>query len=118
MKRTMHAQQVIPLIAGTYAFLCPMWTTTSTKASWTVIVLGVITALAALTAMFRPDMMSREGFTALMGVLFFVSPWAMNFSGNHMIAWTAWIVGAVTFLAGAGELRGFRGHGGRMAHSH
>ena len=120
MKRTMHAQDVIPLIAGVYAFLSPIWTTTTTKTTWTMVVLGVITALAALTALMRPDMMAVEGLTALMGVLFFISPWVMNFSGMHAMAWTAWIVGVITFLVGIGDMQGMRmrSHGGHMAASH
>ena len=118
MKRTMHAQDLIPLIAGVYAFLSPMWTTSTTRASWTMVVLGVIVALTALASLTRPDMMPIEGLTALMGVLFFISPWVMSFSGTHPMAWTAWIVGAVTFMVGAGDLQGMRGHGGHIAHSH
>lgn len=117
MKR-MHAQDAIPLLAGVYAFLSPLWTTTTTKASWTMVILGVITALAALAALFRPDLLAVEGLTALMGVLFFISPWAMSFSGTHPMAWTAWIVGVITFLVGAGELQYLRSHGGHMAPSH
>lgn len=117
MKR-MHMQDAIPLIAGVYAFLSPLWTTTTNKASWTMVILGVIIALAALSALFRPDMMAVEGFTALMGVLFFISPWVMSFSGTHPMAWTAWIVGAITFLVGAADMQLIRGHGGHMAHSH
>ena len=117
MKR-MHMQDGIPLIAGVYAFLSPTWTTTTTKASWTIVILGVITALAALGTLFRPDMMSVEGLMALMGVFFFVSPWVMSFSGTHPMAWTAWIVGAITFLVGAGDLQNLFRRGGHMAHSH
>ena len=117
MKR-MHAQDAIPLIAGVYAFLSPMWTTTSTKATWTMVILGVITALVALGTLFRPDMLAVEGLTALMGVLFFISPWVMSCSAMHSLAWTAWIVGAITFLVGAGDLQNLRSHGGHMAHSH
>lgn len=117
MKR-MHAQDAIPLLAGVYAFLSPLWTTTTTKASWTMVILGVITALVALSALFRPDLLAIEGLTALMGALFFVSPWVMSFSGTHPMAWTAWIVGAITFLIGAGDMQQMRSHGGHMAHSH
>lgn len=118
MKRTMHAQDVIPLVAGVYAFLSPIWTTTTTKASWTIVVLGVITALVAIGSLMRPEMMPIEGLTALMGVLLFISPWVMSFSGTMPMAWTAWITGAITFLVGAGDMQWMHTHAGNMAHSH
>lgn len=118
MKRTMHAQDLIPLVAGVYAFLSPIWTTTTTKATWTIVVLGVITALVALSSLMRPDMMPIEGFTALMGVLLFISPWVMTFSGTMPMAWTAWITGAITFLVGAGDMQLMHSNAGHMAPSH
>src|SRR6476620_4630342 len=75
MKRWTHSQDILALIVGVYAFLSPIWTTTTGKATGTMIVLGIITALLALAELIRPDMMSVEGVLALMGVLFFISPW-------------------------------------------
>ena len=110
MKRWTHSQDILALIVGVYAFLSPIWTTTTGKATGTMIVLGIITALLALAELIRPDMMSVEGVLALMGVLFFISPWVMGFSGTRPMAWTAWIVGVVTFVIGAADLQVTRSH--------
>ena len=40
-----------------------------------------------------------EGLVALLGVLFFISPWVFSFQSTTGIAWTAWVVGVVTFIA-------------------
>ncbi|MEO7131800.1 MAG: SPW repeat protein [Dermatophilaceae bacterium] len=105
MKKSLHPQDAIPLIAGIYAFLSPVWTTTTTTATWTLVVLGVITAVLALVEFARPDMMAIEGLTVLLGVLFIISPWVMGFASVTMaMAVTAWIVGAVTLLTGLADV--------------
>lgn len=110
MKKALHPQDVIPLIAGIYAFLSPIWTTTTTRATWTMIVLGIITALLSLAELVRPDLLAVEGLTALLGVLFIISPWVMGFSDTKPMAWTAWVVGAVTLVVGALDLQVTRTH--------
>ena len=97
------------LIAGVYAALSPIWTnnpTDSNKGIYTMIALGVITAALALVSLYRPSV-TIDSFIALMGVLFIVSPWVMSFSETvyRPMAWTAWIVGAVSLVAGAGEFQ-------------
>ena len=110
MKRWTHPQDFIALLAGIYAFLSPIWTTTTSKATTTMVVLGILTAAIAVVELARPDLLPAEGATALLGVLFFISPWVMGFSGTHPMAWTAWIVGAITFLVGAADLQITRSH--------
>ena len=112
MKRWTHPQDFIALLAGIYAFLSPIWTTTIGKATTTMVVLGILTAAIAVIELARPDLLPAEGATALLGVLFFVSPWVMSFSGTHPMAWTAWIVGAITFLVGVADLQITRSHRG------
>jgi len=89
MKRTMRGQDFLPLIAGIYAFLAPLWTTTTHRATWTAVVLGIVIAGAALAALVEPDRLPFEGFVALTGALMFISPWVMNFSAVHPMAWMA-----------------------------
>ena len=110
MKRSTHLQDVVALVAGIYAFLSPMWTTTTTRATWTMVVLGVITALVALAEMVRPDMVPLEGLMVILGAAFIVAPWVMGFSTTRPMAWTAWIVGAVTLLIGVADLQMTRTH--------
>jgi len=95
------------LIAGVYAALSPIWTnnpTDTNKGMYTMIALGVITAALALAALYRPGV-AADSLIALMGVLFVVSPWVMSFSDTayRPMAWTAWVVGAVSLVAGAAE---------------
>ena len=97
------------LIAGVYAALSPIWTnnpTDTNKGTYTMIALGVITAALALASLYRPRV-AIDSLITLMGVLFIVAPWVMSFSDTayRPMAWTAWIVGAVSLVAGAGEFQ-------------
>src|SRR5690348_15939609 len=118
MRNRMHPQDIIPLVVGIYAALAPIWTTTTTKATWSMVVLGAVTAVLAHVEMFRPDMMSVEGLMAVMGVLFFIAPWVMGFSDLRAMSWTAWIAGVVTVVIGAADLQVTRSHRGDMAAQH
>ena len=110
MKEKVHPQDFIALIAGAYAILSPIWTTTEDRATTTMIVLGAITCALAIVELVRPDLLPAEGATAAMGVLFIISPWVMGFSDTRAMAWTAWIVGAVTLGVGALDLQETRSH--------
>lgn len=115
MKRWTHPQDFIALIVGVYALLSPLWTTTTSKATTTMVVLGAVTAVLSVIELVRPDMLSIEGLTALMGVLFFISPWVMGFTDTRGMAWTAWAAGVITFVIGAADLRVTRSHRGTVA---
>lgn len=97
------------LIAGAYAALSPIWTTTpsdTNKAMYTMIALGVVTAALALYDLAIPGRIGFEGLVAVMGVLFVVAPWVMDFNtGFTALAWTAWIVGAVALVAGLADIQ-------------
>jgi hypothetical protein len=120
MRKWAHPQDFAALLAGVYAALSPIWTTSTSRSTSTMVVLGVITALLAAGSLYRPDMMAFEGALAAMGVLFFIAPWVMGFSGTAPMAWTAWVVGLVTFAVGARDVQLTRTahHGGGMAASH
>lgn len=117
MNRMTHPQDFVALVAGAYAALSPIWTTTTNKATGTMIVLGVITVVLAVIELVRPDVLSVEGLVALMGVLLFIAPWVMSFSDTRPMAWTAWIAGVITFVVGAADLQVTRSHRG-MATTH
>lgn len=122
MRKWTHPQGLAALLAGTYAALCPIWTTTpiENKAQYTMIALGVITAVVALLSLAMPDRFAFEGLIAFMGLLFVLSPWVMGFTAFTSLAWTAWIVGIVALLAGAADLQmtrtAQRGHGVVTSH--
>jgi VIT1/CCC1 family predicted Fe2+/Mn2+ transporter len=104
MKKWVRWQDWVALVAGVYAALSPIWTTTVDKATTTLIVLGVVTALVALWSLAAPGFVMTEGLVAVLGVLFFISPWVFSFQNTTGIAWTAWVVGVATFIAGAWAL--------------
>jgi len=123
MSKWTHPQGLAALVVGIYAALSPIWTThpTGNKATYTMIALGVITAAVALFSLARPGRVAFEGLIALMGVLFFVSPWVMGFSATayRPLAWTAWIVGMVALVAGAADVQMTRSeHGAHGIVSH
>lgn len=118
MKRWSHPLDFVLLAAGGYAALSPLWTTTTDRATTTMVVLGVVTAALAILALARPGMLT-EGLMAGMGVLFVISPWVMGFEGIRPMAWTAWVVGAVVVVAGTADLVMDRmHHRGGLAASH
>ena len=90
----------IALVAGAYAALSPIWTETDTKATWTMVVLGAVTAVVGLWSMVRPADAISEYALVVLGALFIVSPWVMGFDQLDNMALTAWIVGAVTVIGG------------------
>ena len=118
MKRWTHPQDFIALLAGIYAMLAPIWTDTTTKATWTMIVLGAVTAVLSLVDLARPDLLATEGLTAVMGVLFFIAPWVMGYADIRAMAWTSWIVGVVVAVIGLADLQMTRTHRHAMATPH
>ena len=100
MQKWTRWQDWVALVVGVYAFLSPIWTATDTEATWTMIVLGVLTAVAALWSLAMPGMTMSEYAHAILGVLFFISPWVMGFSDLDAMATTAWVVGVITFVVG------------------
>lgn len=101
MKKWTRWQDWAAVVAGAYAILSPIWTNTTTRATWTMIVLGALTALAGLWSLAMPDNVFSDGAVAVLGVLFFISPWVMGFSSITAMAWTAWVVGVVCVVVGA-----------------
>ncbi|WP_300375945.1 SPW repeat protein [Nocardioides sp.] len=76
-------------------------------ATWTMVVLGVVTAAVALGSMAMSEDRVTGYALVLMGVLFVGSPWVMDLaSTDNDMAVTAWIVGAVTVVAGLLSLPG------------
>lgn len=100
MQKWTRWQAWVALLAGAYAVLAPLWTQTSDTATWTMVGLGAVTAALALWSLVMSEDRISEYALMLMGVLFIVSPWVMGFEHLDDMALTAWIVGAVTLVAG------------------
>lgn len=97
-------QDWVAMVAGLYALASPLWTTTTRDATTTMAVLGIVTAMVALWSLAMPGAVIPEGLVALLGVLFLISPWVIGFQTATQMAWTAWVVGAVTLVAGLAAL--------------
>jgi hypothetical protein len=100
MKKWTRWQDWVALVVGAYAFLSPLWTDTSNKATWTMVVLGVVTAGVSLWSLAMPEDRVSEVALAALGLLFVIAPWVMQFTDLNTMSTTAWIAGAVTFVMG------------------
>ena len=100
MKRWTRWQDWVALIAGAYAALAPLWTETDRNTTWTMVVLGVVTVVVSVWSLGMPEDRISEYIHALLGVLFFISPWVMQFTDLNAMAYTAWAVGVITFVMG------------------
>ncbi|RNL85436.1 SPW repeat protein [Halostreptopolyspora alba] len=65
-----------------------------------MLILGVLTVLAAVISITRPGMIATEVVTLALGALLFLSPWLLAFTDTMAAAWTAWIAGAVIAVMG------------------
>ena len=120
MQKWTRWQDWVALIAGVAALLAPLVTETDTRATWTMVILGGLTALASLYSLANPgarDTLS-ESSHAVLGVLLFLAPWVMGFADMMGLAWTAWITGAVAFIVGLAALPQISARMHRPAHSH
>lgn len=89
------------VVLGVVALLSPIWMDTDNAAMWTMIVLGALVALDGLASLAVPGQVYGEGIQIVLGVLLFISPWVMTYTDLTGIAWTSWIIGALTVIAGA-----------------
>ena len=94
----------VEVALGAVALLSPLWMETDAAAMWTVIVLGALIALDGLVSLARPGLVAGEAVQVVLGALMFISPWVMSYTEMAGIAWTSWVVGALTVVAGAAAL--------------
>ncbi|WP_017613587.1 SPW repeat domain-containing protein [Nocardiopsis salina] len=65
-----------------------------------MMVLGLITIMASTISITRPGAVSSEAAVAGAGVLAFLLPWLLAFTGSTAAAATAWVLGAVIAILG------------------
>ncbi|WP_216215802.1 SPW repeat protein [Amycolatopsis aidingensis] len=106
------------VVLGVVAVLTPLWMETNTAAMWTLIVLGALVALDGLASLAMPGMVYGEGIQIVLGVLLFISPWVMGYAEMTGAAWTSWIIGVLTVVAGAIALPMANAAHGRTAGQH
>jgi SPW repeat len=112
-------QDWVAVVAGVYAFLSPIWTHTETKATTTVVILGIVAAVVGLVSLAVPGAVALEWVEVVVGILMFISPWVIGFTAMSGMAWTAWIVGVVLVVVGLLALpQGNRVHRGTLTAQH
>jgi uncharacterized membrane protein HdeD (DUF308 family) len=92
------------VVLGVVALLSPIWMDTDNAAMWTMIVLGALVALDGLASLAVPGQVYSEGIQIVLGVLMFISPWVMSYTGFTGISWSSWIIGALAVIVGAAAL--------------
>lgn len=113
-----RAQDLLAMVLGIFVALSPLWLATSNRAAWTMVVLGVLIALTGLAQMSRPELSLADYAMGLFGVLLFLAPWVMDYTGYTGASWTSWIVGIVTVLVAAAALPAIAGRGHRTVPHH
>jgi SPW repeat len=100
MRPWTRLQDFATLIAGAYAALSPIWVSTTGErdALWALIALGALLALASLVSLAMPGGVATEALTVLFGVLLFVAPWVLSYTGHAAASWTSWVVGAIAIV--------------------
>lgn len=99
-----RAQDFVAVVLGAFTALSPLWVDTSSRAMWTLIILGVLIALTGLGQLSRPAMSELDYAMGALGVLLFLSPWVMNYDAFSGASWTAWIVGVLTVVVAVAAL--------------
>lgn len=89
------------VVIGVVAALSFLVVETTTAALWTLVVLGALIALSGLYSLAMPVSVASEYVHILLGVLLFISPWVMGFTGLTGASWTAWVIGVLAVAAGA-----------------
>lgn len=111
-------QDWVALVAGLYAVLSPIMTTTEASATWTMVGLGALLALAAAWSVVRPDAVVSEWTHVALGALLVLSPWVMGFADLTGLSWTAWVTGAVAVVMGLWALPESRSEHVRQVTAH
>jgi hypothetical protein len=65
---------------------------------------GVLLVLAGLLNLASPENQIGEWAAVVIGVLLILSPWLLGFAGLTMMAWSAWVIGALAVLLAASVL--------------
>jgi uncharacterized membrane protein HdeD (DUF308 family) len=103
-------QDYATMATGVLLFISPFvfGETSQRTAALSAYVLGVLLFLSGILAAAIREGRGVELVPAVLGVVTFVSPWILGFTGVAAIAWAAWILGIVAVLAAGSLLFGRR----------
>jgi hypothetical protein len=104
-------QDWLTVVIGVLLFVAPfvLGATANLAGAWTAYAGGVLMAIAGLWSLSRssPANHFAEWAEIVVGVLVFLAPWALGFTGFTALAWSAWIAGILAVvLAGSVVLNG------------
>jgi len=100
MRPWTRLQDWVTLLAGVYTVTSPVALSTigmtgEGKTVVAMITLGALIALSSIVSLARPSVIVTEWATILFGVLLFIAPWVVGYTGDTGPAWTSWIVGVL-----------------------
>jgi len=98
-------QDYVTMATGVLLFVSPIvfGETSSTVATGSAYVLGILLLLSGILAAAMRTARGVELVPAIIAVVTFVSPWVLGFAAVTGVAWSAWLLSIVAFLA-AGSL--------------
>src|SRR2546421_7414666 len=99
-------QDYVTMATGVLLFISPLvfGETSATVATGSAYVLGILLFLAGILAAAMREARGIELVPAIIAVVAFVSPWVLGFATVTGIAWSAWVLAIVAFLAAASLL--------------
>ena len=103
-------QDWVTLLAGVYTATSPLALSTigmtgEGKVVVAMITLGALLVISSIVSLARPNLIAAEWATTLVGVLLFVAPWVVGYTGLTGAAWTSWLVGVVVVGVSLTEVR-------------
>jgi uncharacterized membrane protein HdeD (DUF308 family) len=98
-------QDWLTVVIGVLLFVAPfvLGATANQAAAWTAYAGGVLLAIAGLWSLTRSSQADHvaEWAEIVVGVLVFLAPWALGFTGLTALAWSAWIAGILAVVLAA-----------------
>ena len=95
---------LIAVVIGVLTALSPIVVATDVAALWTLLVFGVLIAVAGLWSLAAPDSVASEYVHVVLGVLLFISPWVFSYADLAGAAWTSWVAAVLTVAVGLAAL--------------
>jgi hypothetical protein len=101
-------QDWVNVVLGVLLFVTPFVFSAMNvqMAEWAAFGGGVLLVLVGLWNLSSPANQVGEWIEGVIGLLIFITPWVLGFTALTTMAWSAWIVGAVSVLLAASVLFG------------
>ena len=104
-------QDWVTVVIGVLFFITPFafGAAANQSAAWTAYAGGVLLGIAGLWSLSSLANQFSEWAEVVIGILVFIAPWVLGFTGLTPIAWSAWIAGVFAVLLGASVVLNERG---------